>query len=413
MSTRTPKLAPPEEIPEGTNIMYLLHCELVTPMYGGGVKAATIDKQMPIRASSIRGQLRFWWRLLAEKKWKLGDNKTIRNAELALWGGMADGDNGTASKVTVRVNNIQNLVIEPWADYMPNNKGKDVLKPRKWADLPYVLFPAQGRTKENPNEPPHDLAREGLLFDLHLSFAPVLNEDDKGQVIETLRWWSQFGGVGARTRRGLGAVWVKENDKLSLIHNPITSVEAEAMGCKLVQGSSASPDAFAQLKASVEKLANFCQKAGLGRNAGQPPKPAGRSRWPEPDAIRRITDNKNPIHPAEHLAGNVFPRAMFGLPIIFHFVGIDEPRDAEASPERGDRLPSPLIIRPFLSTNKSTPTWKASVLVLPYQHLKDQKVSIKGSGTYPIWQNDTAQNTQPIREFGLDPIDAFLNYFVE
>ncbi|MEJ2046041.1 MAG: type III-B CRISPR module RAMP protein Cmr1 [Reinekea sp.] len=38
-------------------------CELVTPLYGGGIEAGVIDEEMPIRASSIRGQLRFWWRI--------------------------------------------------------------------------------------------------------------------------------------------------------------------------------------------------------------------------------------------------------------------------------------------------------------------------------------------------------------
>lgn len=42
-------------------------CELITPMYGGGVKAGRVDCKMPIRASALRGQLRFWWRLLRPK----------------------------------------------------------------------------------------------------------------------------------------------------------------------------------------------------------------------------------------------------------------------------------------------------------------------------------------------------------
>ena len=47
---------------------HTLECELVTPMYGGGVDAATVDLKMPIRVSAIKGQLRFWWRLLAKNK---------------------------------------------------------------------------------------------------------------------------------------------------------------------------------------------------------------------------------------------------------------------------------------------------------------------------------------------------------
>jgi len=40
-------------------------CKLVTPLYGGGVRAAEVDTAMPIRAAGIRGQLRFWWRIVA------------------------------------------------------------------------------------------------------------------------------------------------------------------------------------------------------------------------------------------------------------------------------------------------------------------------------------------------------------
>ncbi|MEI8633100.1 type III-B CRISPR module RAMP protein Cmr1 [Vibrio sp. PP-XX7] len=43
-------------------------CTLVTPMYGGGVNAGEVDKEMPIRASAIRGQLRFWWRIACGPK---------------------------------------------------------------------------------------------------------------------------------------------------------------------------------------------------------------------------------------------------------------------------------------------------------------------------------------------------------
>jgi CRISPR/Cas system CMR-associated protein Cmr1 (group 7 of RAMP superfamily) len=35
---------------------------LTTPMLGGGVESLKIDHGMLIRAASIRGHLRFWWR---------------------------------------------------------------------------------------------------------------------------------------------------------------------------------------------------------------------------------------------------------------------------------------------------------------------------------------------------------------
>jgi len=35
---------------------------LVSPLFGGGVEAGMPDESMPIRGTSIRGQLQFWWR---------------------------------------------------------------------------------------------------------------------------------------------------------------------------------------------------------------------------------------------------------------------------------------------------------------------------------------------------------------
>ena len=67
MARRTPpKLDPSELIGkiEATESQWQTYkCKLVTPMYGGGVEPGVVDKEMPIRASAIRGQLRFWWRI--------------------------------------------------------------------------------------------------------------------------------------------------------------------------------------------------------------------------------------------------------------------------------------------------------------------------------------------------------------
>jgi CRISPR-associated protein Cmr1 len=48
---------------------------------------------------------------------------------------------------------------------------------------------------------------------------------------------------------------------------------------------------------------------------------------------------------------NAFPRALFGLPIIFHFKDRNDPQDTELSCHRGrerkNRMASPLIIKPL------------------------------------------------------------------
>ena len=74
-------------------------CTLITPMFGGGVKAGEVDRGLPIRASALRGQLRFWWRLLNGA----GRNPTdLFIAESALWGGISS-KGPRASQVTLQV----------------------------------------------------------------------------------------------------------------------------------------------------------------------------------------------------------------------------------------------------------------------------------------------------------------------
>jgi len=381
--------------------LHTLECELVTPMYGGGVEAATVDLKMPIRVSAIKGQLRFWWRLLAKYKWKLGDTKDIQNAEFTLWGGMGDDDGGRGSQVFLKVT-------------QPKVTHHDLMD---WNDLklPYVMFPASNET--NPDISHQVLKTEKAQFRLDFAFSNSLFEDpDKiQQVIETLRWWANFGGLGARTRKGLGAIHVSQSSDFEDICKPLTDTELKTANCAMsLKGQSSN--ALNQLEYGVQKLNDFRQGLNVGRNQGQQANRPGRSRWPEPDALRRIQRTHHENHAPEHQAGNIFPRSFFGLPIVFHFVGRGEPQDSQLVPLQGDRLASPLFIRPFyLGTNaKGEKEWASCALVTPYEHIKNMQVTIGRNENYPVWKADTAQHISPIRDHqGTDPLDAFLKYFAK
>lgn len=436
---------------------HTLHCELVTPMYGGGVESAKVDTAMPIRASSIRGQLRFWWRLLAKHKWKLGDNQAIRTAEFELWGGMNDGDDdGKAGKVLLRVTNVPN------SKQIENNlvEYREYIGTQNNRKLEYILFPASNADDRQNN--PHKLLNpNNITWDLEFAFSPnILNihknigndkPNPKEQVIETLRWWANFGGLGFRSRKGLGAVYVSQCQDFPEICQPLTPDDVAQAGCRLAIRMDSFPDGLRALQAGVQKLSDFRQGAEIGRNKpSQQQKPAGRSRWPEPDAIRSITgdylalteENKDrrptdivKNHKPVHQAGVVFPRAVFGLPIIYKFINDEyydkkNPKDRDEKKQRiiypdqheplpttislatGERLASPLILRPIYTGHRNGQTqWQAGALVLPYEHILKEKVKI-GNNYYPIWQDDTAQYITPVRENGgIDPLQAFLAYF--
>lgn len=412
---------------------HTLQCELVTPMYGGGVEAATIDLKMPIRVSAIKGQLRFWWRLLAKNKkddtWNFNGNlRTIRDAEFTLWGGQGDDDSGRASQVFLKVSQpkLTHHDLVEYTEYLdvnPNNK-----------KLSYVLFPASNAEDKLTN-PQKLLSPEKVKFQMSFAFSSSLKQDQisMAQVVETLQWWANFGGIGARTRKGLGAIHISESLDYPIIGQPLTESEVQAANCS-ISFKGKSVNALSQLYSGIQKLSDFRQKEEIARNKGKG-KSAGRSHWPEPDAIRTITGQylilgeKN--HKPVHAAKNVFPRALFGLPIIFKFKNDEkddnrnyikypdrpEPKQTTLEPSQGDRLASPLFIRPFYlgTTNaKDEKEWASCALVTPYEHIKNMQVTLGRAETYPVWKADTAQHIRPIQDNqGTDPLDAFLKYFAK
>lgn len=388
-------------------------CELVTPMYGGGVRAGEVDERMPVRASAIRGQLRFWWRLLARHKYKLSA-EDVHQQEIRLWGGL--GDTPSASRVWLRVEPGNKPVLEAWAEFSKNDRGtwKTLPDAKEWAKgAEYALFPGQGKRPGNTDsKDPSTLIKPGLTWTLNVGFQ-WLKDDPEGEarlasearVLEALRWWASFGGLGARTRRGLGAVHVTNLE-------PVTAAEALEAGCQLVTAGGGSADASQCWRTGVGKLRDFRQKPGFARNpVSTESRRPGRSHWPEPDALRRLTGTFVQQHAPVHPAGNVFPRAAFGLPIIFHFRDIGEP-NFTLNPVGAERMASPLILRPAFLNGK----WYAAALRLPGEHLDRLALEMPNRGQMPAgtwWKPELAHTVEPLArgKHGGDVLSAFLEYF--
>jgi CRISPR-associated protein Cmr1 len=178
--------------------------------------------------------------------------------------------------------------------------------------------------------------------------------------------WEIFGGIGARTRRGFGALQLISVDGVpdsDLPNSPKeeakTWIQQQLEHC-VVQGTyppgvphlshstpfritDSSENVMDVWDTLIKKLASFRQ----ARKGG----PHGRSYWPEPEAIRTITGQRFKKHPPLNHPTK-FPRAAFGLPIIFHFKysNLGEPPDTtlEGKREESRRFASPLILRPLV-----------------------------------------------------------------
>jgi CRISPR-associated protein Cmr1 len=335
--------------------------------------------------------------------------------ETAIWGGIS-GSGPTASRVSVRVDQVTGLQIEPAFVYRqdPTGRYRTMPDPAAWIE-PYALFPARGELTADKRAvavAPHAPARAGMKFRLRLCLDAKLSDAQIEEIDTALRWWASFGGVGARTRRGLGAVQVTAL-------KPVSAAEVSAQGGRLVLRPGEPSSEYAWKKGNA-RLRDFRQGVGLGRNtpSAGTKSPAGRSLWPEPDAIRRLTGDHAPPHAPTHPVKTALPRAAFGLPIVFHFKDEQQgdPAQQLLVPEGSDRWASQLVLRPYWDGQQ----WRPAALLLPgWEAVLNARVGFAAGPAGTVWPTDPderqrlATQIRPMKERGTDPLSAFMAYFQE
>ncbi len=339
---------------------------LITPLFGGGAEPSKTDEEFPIRGTSIRGQLQFWWRATRGVRFDNHSDLFARHAE--IW-----GTTERASPVEVAVRDVTTKPARSCARYEWNQKargGKGGWRlvweaPFASSPLPYALFSFQGKQPASrdgdPEEPPANFI-DTASFTLRLRYPEKLSED-----VEAAVWaWVNFGGLGARTRRGCGVLLCKElapktaNDLELWFKSGAFKVDGSVRDWPtmpdvlLVREPELAP--IEAWKEVIGFLQKFRQGEEFGRNKGSGNHP-GRSRWPEPETIRRVTGRRSSQHARlAHVPDNAFPRAEFGLPIVFHFQGQGEPPDTVLYSSGAERMASPLILKPLaLANGKAVP----------------------------------------------------------
>lgn len=386
-----------------------LPLETITPVIGGGVTPFEPDSVDGVRVPSIRGALREWWRLLFRRQHESAESLFQREA--ALWGGVgvdaaSRGTGATKSRVQITVE------VTSWGDvrragvHKPSDGTGRLKALPDWEigpKLGYALFPLQRQQEERDHHAAGgDLAtrsvRLGAAFQLTATLRGSLASPGElsqaRQLLATLWMWVHFGGLGARTRRGFGAVdlapgatldarpeldcagWRKLYDSACKEDLPTrlgrlqehTGEPALLRRVGTILVSSTPFDSAGAHQAGVDLLKTFRQGKGVGRDpAGSTSghSHAGRSRWPEPDLLRLVAQRDHgargwdhePRTQPEELPQLGAPRAAFGLPLVMHFKTArgrfqgDAQADAELYPwldgRKLERWVSPLIVRPL------------------------------------------------------------------
>jgi CRISPR-associated protein Cmr1 len=331
----------------------------LTYVFGGGVRFQAHkkyrDEVTPIRGASIRGQLRFWWR--ASNPRRCATLEDLRRLEGEVW-----GTTDLASPVGIQV--LQQPVAPIEVPVFLYNENQRLATASGMRKIAYGAFPLQPK-KELQRE--HEPA--GVLFNyreaefrVRFEFPPSHRED-----VEAALWaWESFGGLGARTRRGFGAIARSDvpPTEISFLSEALRDLSdrPRLAGVPTLSGARFAvaryPSATA-LKAWEEVLGilqRLRQGEGTGRNrslrfANRP----GRSRWPEADEIRKLTGKSAPAHSTPTVSVARFPRAAFGMPIVFHFQNDPQVPQGQGDPDLNplelrpvdfERFASPLILRP-------------------------------------------------------------------
>lgn len=426
MSRRPPKDKEGEEILAPKSVAANLHAkrakgidivlvneireyELITPLFGGGTETQKADLVTVIRVPSIRGQLRFWWRAIRGGQFG-GSLQKMKEAEDEIFGAASVGDKSSTSQVQIdlRVTSSgQNLTSV-------TDRGRQVPIYEISSPYGYAAFPLREKNLGVVG---------GVSFSLLLSYPAQIRVE-----VEAALWaWEMFGGIGGRTRRGFGALQLKSyKPDASKIRKDIEEglkkhsagnafprnvphLDTGSSSLKITAVHSSVDEAWKYL---LRELKNFRQHR---RPVDPETKRPGRSYWPEPDEIRSLTGRHTSSHKARLSTVSKFPRAVFGLPIIFQFnphdVGAGDPKATtlEGKDNNQKRMASPVILRPLASANSQA---VGLAIVLSGTSLPPSGIILKGALGDPDVQTEvTATEAGTIKPLAgqVDVLQAFLD----
>ncbi len=359
---KSPQSSPPPVQPKDDRVQQVRTYRLITPLYGGGAKTQQPDEVTVVRSSEIRGLLRFWWRATRGGQFK-GSLEKMCAAEEAIWGAAAKEDKGPSPiSLAVEVINRGHEIRQVTVRTKRGEKRVKIGDPS--SPYGYVAFPLRDNNGS---------VWGGVEFELHITLhTATVKVDDREfnlqEEIDAALWaWETFGGVGARTRRGFGALQLTKVDG-----KPVTEHAMEEIRQSIHKGLSKDghvkgsqwPDGVPHLHPAMmwvvtarrndadrawKDLFGALKKFRQARYPDKKGRPYGRSKWPEPDAIRRITGAHSPGHAPQHPVTNKFPRGRFGLPIIFQFKDEEkgDPQKTILEGSEHERFASRLILRPL------------------------------------------------------------------
>jgi len=332
-------------------------CEVLSPLFSGGAETSAHPE---VRAPSIRGGMRFWYRALVGGSTIVASSnaeeslKKLKEVEGDVFGTTEKG-----SAVAVLVHKDQPPGIEtfhkdrairtPEGDFLPT--GKDYLL---WS------MAARGRPGTPRYQPGRQYTKPGVRFEIRLQSQTPEGAGALVKAAAALWLLANLGGLGSRANRGAGSLEVERADPVSgLAFKPCRSIDelhthlsSGIRRCLSLVSSLETWEAFTDIP-DYDILAPTAAEVWVVSSS-----PDGwETPWEALEGIgaklRDYRSHRSSIGRADHdevLAwlegGGPAPqikRAAFGLPIPFRYSG-GGPSDV-IIPQQGDRRASPIRIR--------------------------------------------------------------------
>ncbi|MEW6243536.1 MAG: type III-B CRISPR module RAMP protein Cmr1 [Bacillota bacterium] len=355
---RKTSVAPPEWTPPAKNkVRQCLDISVILPLFGGGPEPRTVVAVEPVRPASVRGHLRYWWRVLYGVSFQSPDK--LFEQERELWG---SAETFGQVELSVRVTDRGTDTTCSQLAGTPH--------PRTGPGLGYFLFPFAAEKATNT---PEAVGKMGIKFSLTLEFPTAYTS----ALENTLKAWLTFGGIGARTRRGCGALsgpqqylpphappdlekWLSS----LCAHDPVQSPATTLLhGSSLLLGPKCS-----NAMEAWEQLARFWAAFRKGHVAGVPYQPMSGGHWSDYGTLATLSSAKT-----KRVRLN---KPYLGLPIIYQ-----EVRGARfkgsLEPTCSGRMASPVILKPIVLQDKSV---RPALLVL--RAPEPEGVRLRETGAY-------------------------------